>query len=278
MPRRLAAALLVFSLAGFAGAAEVPFRYVSPSLIRADNAPVPVFKSEAQDRTTKAHLLVQCGDDTLLGFAKTDAEYKEAVAYWRGVLAGAGLTAGEPRIDGDMYFIPYASPDGRVLRRFVADARQFKPKDEAALRENMDATVGAMGSAGLRIVQSGVLELEYMLPTYAVYYLTEKKETRERETQVRVLARGEDIDFDIVEGAVTILQKPKSWMMVYLGPEVGQVWRIGKTREEIEKKLAERVAWLVEHGATMIGSRIHEIPEADRWDGYRYVSMSYFFR
>ena len=278
MPRRLVVFCFILSLSGSASASEAPFRYVSPALIRASEAAVPSFKAAVSDRMDKAHLLVQCGDDTLLGFAKSEAEYKEAVSYWTGVLAAAGVSVGQARIDGDMYFIPYTAPKGLVLRRFVADSRQFKPKDEAALRANMDAITGAMGSAGLRIVLSGPLQLEYLLPTYAVYYLTEKKETRERETQPRVLAKGTDIDWDIVEGAVTVVQKPKPWMMVYLGPEVGQVTRIGKTQEEIEKRLAERVAWLIEHGATMIGSRIHEIPEEDRWDGYRFVSVSYFFR
>jgi hypothetical protein len=278
MLKRLSLLVFALSLSAKAFSSETPFHYVPASDVRRSAEPVPAFEASVQDRINKEHLLARCGNDVLIGFVKTKAEYEEAVAHWSSVLSAAGLEVGDPRLDGDMYFIPYVSPDGRNVRRFVADPKQFKPKDEASLRANMDAIVSAMGASGLTIVKTGVLDLRFILPTYAVYYLTEKKEERHREKQIRILGRGTDFDWDVIEPAVTVVQKPRDWMMVYIGREIGQVVRIGKTREEIEKKAAERAAWLVENGAEMIGTRIHELSEEDRWDDYRFAAVLYFFR
>lgn len=271
-------ALVLFVAAPVGASSLGSFHYTGAAEIHKTAAPVPLFKAVAADRMDKAHLLAQAGNDTLLGYAKTQAQYEEAVAYWTGVLSAAGLSVGEASLKNDMYLIPYTSSDGKNVRRFVADSKQFKPKDEAALRENMSAATAALGAAGLSVLTTHVLDLEYMLPTYAVYYLTEKRESREREEQIRILARGTDIDWDIVEGAVNIVQRPRPWMMVYIGREIGQVGKIGKTLEEITKKLEEQRAWLVERGAVMIGSRIRTLDPADQWDGYRYISTAYFYR
>ena len=77
---------------------------------------------------------------------------------------------------------------------------------------------------------------------------------------------------------INVLQKPNTWMMVYLGPELGFVSRIGKTREEIDKKVQDRMDYLVGLGKKMIGTRIHELSAEDQWEDYKFVGNIYFYQ
>jgi len=270
-------ALLISVSAGATGTLG-SFHYTSASQLQKTPMDVPSMESVVLDRVDKMHMLIQCGEDSLYGYAKSEAQYKEAVAYWTSILKAAGIQVGTPSIDGEFFKIPYTSPDGKVVRRFLADPKQFKPKDEISLRANMSTISNAIGSSGMKILLSNVVNVEYILPTYVVYYLTDKHENRDRELQIRILKRGTDIDWDIVEGVVNIVQKPKTWMMVYIGREIGQVSLIAKTQEEIMKKLAARKKFLVENGNSMIGSRIGTFERDDQYEDYRYYSVLYFFR
>ncbi len=269
---------LMISVPAGATATLGSFHYTSASQLQKNSLPVPSVKSVVLDRMDKMHMLIQCGEDALYGVAKSEAQYKEAVAYWSSILRAAGIEVGTSSIDGEFFKIPYTSPDGKVIRRFLADSKQFKPKDEISLRANMSMISNAIGSSGMKILLSNVVNLEFLLPTYVVYYLTDKNENHDREQQIRILKRGTDIDWDIVEGVVNIIQKPKTWMMVYIGREIGQVSLIAKTQDDIVKKLAARKKWLIENGNTMIGSRIGTFEREDQYEEYRYYSVLYFFR
>ncbi|MFA5140225.1 MAG: hypothetical protein WC728_13420 [Elusimicrobiota bacterium] len=269
-----------------AQAAELPsfaatdFKYMGIKALRESAPPqAPAVKAEPQDRITKGHLLVQCGNDKLLGFADTEEQYKETVSFWGAILGAAGIEMGQPSFKDKTIYIPYKTKDGSVIRDFLADPKQFKPKDEADLRANKDVIEGQLGKAGYKIIASHVLDLEYLLPTYKTYYLTKPNEAREHEAQVRILNRGEDIDFDVFEKEGTnILQKPNTWMMVYLGPELGFVTRIGKDRADIEKKIKDRVDYLVGVGKKMIDTRIHELKPEDQWEDYKFLGNIYFYQ
>ncbi|MBI5242283.1 MAG: hypothetical protein HY922_01210 [Elusimicrobia bacterium] len=254
------------------------FDYVGiPQILALDQAGPPAFKAEPQDKIDKMHLLPRCGKSALFGYADTEAQAAEGIAMWTQILSNAGIKAGKPAYENGMYLLPYEASGGVEVREFMAEPRQFKPKDEQSLRENMAMVAGGMGKRGIPVIASYVVDLEFMLPTYSVYYLAKAEESRERETQVRVLKPGEDIDFDLLEKAgVDILQKPETWMMVYIGREVGFVSRIAKSQEEAEKKLKERVDLLTGMGKTMIGSRI--LPLAEPYEDYRFLVNIYFYQ
>ena len=259
-----------------ADAAQVqPFGYVGLEALVRTAAPAPSFAAAPQDKLSKANLFVQCGRDTLLGSADTQAGYEEAVAFWKSILAANGITMGTPSFDHGTFLIPYKTADGSVIRDFWADPKQFKPKDEASLRENR-ALVEAELSKTHRIIASYVADLEFSLPTYKTYYLTRPDAVPDHETQLRLLGRGEDIDFDLLENAgVRVVQKPNSWMLVYIGPELGFVSRIGHTREETEKKMKDRMEYLTGLGKVMIGTRIHEISGDAEW---KFLGNIYFYQ
>jgi len=242
--------------------------------------PVQV-KAVPQDRVTQLHLLPDGGNYTLIGWADNQAQFKEAAAMWTEILRRAGMKPGEPKLQNGTYTIPYASPSGLVLRRFFADPKQFKPKDEVSLRENRDMVLAKLNAAGVAVVASYVANLDGMLPSYAVYYLTKADFSTElglTESRVRILRRGGDIDFDILENAgVRVLQKPEPWILVYHGRAIGWNTGVAKTREEAEKKLAERVKYFTEQGKQIIGSRIHAFEPGEAGE-YRFFFNLYLFQ
>jgi hypothetical protein len=274
-------AVLAVSAQAYSGPALLgssEFRLPSLSQVRVLAAEsVAGVPGEALDKVTDLRLLARCGKDSLFGFVDTEAQYRAAVERWTGVLNAAGIKPGTPTFKDGMYVLPYDA-GGRRIREFMAEPRQFKPKDEASLRENMGMILAEMRKEGFPIVASYVVDVEILLPTYSIYYLTGKDENEDHEKQVRILNRGDDIDFDILEGAgIRFLQKPETWMGVYVGPELGFVSRIAKTLESIQEKLKDRVEWLVGQGKVMIGTRIGEIP-ADVSEEYRYYVNIYFYQ
>lgn len=264
-----------FALAN--SAAAEPFSYVGVQQLQQLDLAVPAVKAEASsDRIEKPHLLAQCGRTVLFGYADDEAQLAEAVGYWTKVLAEAGIQAGKPTYQHGMYTLPYDA-GGLVLRDFLAEPKQFKPKDEASLRENMALIAGALHQRGLRVVSAKVVNLEFMLPTYSLIYLTKPEEKAEHEAQVRVLKRGEDIDFDLLaEKGVDVLQKPETWMMVYVGKELGFVSRLAKDAADAEKKLKERVELLAKMGKVFIGSRTHPLTEP--FEDFKLLVNIYFYQ
>ena len=238
-------------------------------------------EATAQDRLTQIHLIPDGGNGSLIGWADSQAQFEEAVAMWTPILRSAGLRPGKAEFKEGTYTIAYESPNGLVLRRFMANPKQFKPKDEAALRANRDLIVGSVRQHGVPVVASYVVAVDGMLPTYAVYYLTKSDASRElgvAERRLRLLGRGEDIDFDLLEAAgVNILQKPEPWIMVYYGPAIGFVSGLAKTREGAEKLLADRLQYFREQHKALIGSRIHEL-EPDPSSEYRYLVNVYVYQ
>ncbi|MFA6028440.1 MAG: hypothetical protein WC969_01165 [Elusimicrobiota bacterium] len=276
---------VLFFAAASAQAASAPylgstgFSYPGFKAVAAAKAEgVPVVAGEPRDLVTAVHLLPRCGTDKLIGFADTPEQYQEAVALWTRVLASAGLSAGRPTFEHGIYTLPYDAPQGLVLREFMADPKQFKPKDPADLLANREMTVAAMEKAGLKPVAAWREELEGMLPTWSVYYLAKKEARTEDEKLVRILHYGEDIDDDALAGLpLQVVQKPRDWMRVYIGPELGMVSLIGRTQDELDVKVAKRQGLLVEMGKKMIAVRVHPIaPES--LPEYRWQANLYFWQ
>lgn len=216
------------------------------------------------------------GKTALLGYADTEASARAAAALWTERLAALGLKPQPMKYAHGLYTIYYESRDGLVVRRFFADPRQFAPKDDAALEADKALTLAAMKEAGLTVFHAPTVRFDGDLPSYQIYYLTTGAADEEKELQPRVLARGDDIDFDILENAgLTIVSKPKPWILVYIGPQVGFVGMVSKTLEGADEKLAKRLEYLRGQGFAIIGSRVSEEPGTD--SEYRFYARAYFY-
>ncbi|HEX4047520.1 MAG TPA: hypothetical protein VH309_06780 [Elusimicrobiota bacterium] len=271
----LSSLCLLLASGAYAADAFPAFGSVSFDQLRAVKANVAVPPAQAGDVITDYHMIAQAGKDCLFGYADNEAQAAQATAYWTAVLKAAGIRTGAATFADGMYQIPYKTADGRVIRDFLADSRQFPPKDEAGLRDNMALAAGALNKAGLAVVSTRVLNVDAILPTYSVLYLTRPNDLPEHETRLRVLAPGDDLDFGIFRGAgVSVIQTPKTWMMVYIGPEVGYVSLIAQTEDDLDAKVAKRLEFLASEGKKLIAQRREPVDDPD----YKFGAALYFFQ
>lgn len=274
MRNLLAALCLLASSSAFAEGLPA-FNAVGFAALRSVKSTLPSPAGKAGDVISEYHLIAQAGRTVLFGYASTDAQAKEAVAYWTEILQAAGVSVGAPVYADGMYKLPYATADGRVLRDFMADARQFPPKDEAGLRANMIQIRRELEAAGHPVVSARVLNLDALLPTYSLLYLTKADANPDHEVRLRVLKPGDDLDFDVFRGAgVKVLQTPEPWMMVYLGAEVGYVGMVAKTADDLAAKLAKREEYLRSQGKVLIAHKTFPVDDPD----YKFGVALYFFQ
>lgn len=271
-----ALALLLSPLAASADNGALPaFRFTGAAALRAEGSAVAAPAPRPADVVSKSHMHLQAGKSVLFGFAKTPEEFAEAFSYWTEVLRNAGIEPGAPALKDGIFTIPYRTADGRVIRDFMAEPRQFPPKDDAGLRANMALAEKALSDAGLTPVSARVLNLEYALPTYSLLYLAKPEALEERETQLRVLKPGDDIDADLIKASgVTVVQKPQPWLLVYVGPELGYVGLWAKTAEDLAAKLEKRTAFLVGQGKRIVGHKLVPIDHPE----YKFGAELLFFQ
>ncbi len=271
----LAAATLLAVLPAVASDGLPAFTYTGAAALRLASAQAPqapALEGRATDVVTARHLHAQAGREALFGYADTPEQYAEAVAHWTNALRAAGATAGTPSLTSGMWVLPYTAPGGKVIRGFMADPRQFPPKDDAGLRANMALAVAALADAGMPLVSANVLNLEFLLPTYSLLYMTDPVTEPRRETRLRLLVARDESDFDLFRPAVRVVQVPKPWMMVYVGPEAGVVHIAAKDEAAAATKLAERRAFLVGQGRTIVAERVTPLDDAD----IKFVVSLYF--
>jgi hypothetical protein len=270
-----AALCLLLTSAAFAAEGLPEFKTPTFPQIRTQKFPLPTPKAKSGDALTDYHLLVQAGDGSLSGYARTTDEFREATAYWTGILEAAGLQVGAPILADGIYQLPYKSPDGRILRVFLADPRQFPPKDEAGLRANMALAKAALGRRGLPVVAAHVVNVEALLPTYALLYLTDRDPAPQHERRLRVLAPGDDLDVEVYRGAgIDVVQTPTRWMMVYLGQEAGYVTLWGRTGDDLADKVAKRRELFASQGKTVLAVRASPIDDVE----FKFGAALYFLQ
>lgn len=267
--------LLLLAVSARASEGLPAFAPTSFAEIAAVRSTLQTPRAVSGDVVTQYHMIAQAGKDVVFGYAQTPEQAAEAISYWTDALRKAGIAPGKAAFADGLYRIPYTTADGRVLRDFLADARQFPPKDEAGLRANMALVKAAAAKAGLDVVAAHVVNVDALLPTYSLMYLTKADENPDHEARLRVLKPGDDLDFDVYRGAgVDVVQTPETWMMVYVGPEVGYVTVIGRTRDEVAEKLAKRKDFLLSEGKKLIADKIEPLDDAD----YKFAAAIYFFQ
>lgn len=258
--------LPAFLYTGFAALRALP---PSPAL----TAPV-VPGAQAADVITEDRLVAQAGT-VLYGYASDDAAFHEAAAYWTAALKSAGVQTGAPTFSSGMWEIPYATGDGTVLRSFLADARQFAPKDEAALRADMALTLAALTRDGLPPIAARVVNVSELVPTYLLIYKTKPDANPDHESRLRVLAPGDDLDFGVFRAAgLDVVETPKTWLMVYVGPAAGYVSLAAKTPQDLSKILSAREDFLTQNGRKILATRDFPIDDPD----YKFGVGVYFLQ
>ncbi|TPW20484.1 MAG: hypothetical protein FD126_1636 [Elusimicrobia bacterium] len=256
------------------------FRYTTAAELKAAVAESPAAPAVgdgrpvgASDVITEAHILVQAGKTVLFGHADTPEQAAAAAAYWTAALKPSGVEVGAVEYKNNFFTLPYKTADGRVLRYFLAEPKQFPPKDEAGLRANMAATLSALGNEGLTPVAARVVNLDFLLPTYAVLYLTQPHANPGLEKNLRVLKSGEDMDTTVfTANGIAVIQVPQPWLMVYIGPEAGYVSMAAKTEEQAVAKRDARRTYLEKAGKLILHAPISQVDMGD----YKYLIEVYF--
>ena len=268
-------ALLLLASGAYAAEGLPAFGSVSFAQLREMKANVAIPLPKAGDVLSAYHMIAQAGKNSMFGYADNQADAAEAIAYWTAALKAAGIQPDAATFADGMYQIPYKTADGRVLRDFLADSRQFPPKDEAGLRSNMALASDALNKAGLNVVATHVLNVDAILPTYSILYLTRPNELPEHETRLRLLKVGDDLETGIFRDAgVNVVQTPENWMMVYIGPEVGYVSMLAQTRDDLDAKVAKRRDFLAGEGKKLIAERRESVDDAT----YKFGAALYFFQ
>jgi hypothetical protein len=235
----------------------------------------------APEKVTAGYLLPRSGKQRVLySFPKNMDENQAFLGRWTGILERAGFTPGANEYKENIISVlPYAGNDGMVVRDFMAEPMQFKPKDPADLQANMDKISAAVKAAGLPVIASFTSDLEYFLPTYHLYYVTRYNEKSAEEKRLRIL-KAEGVDAKILEKAgVQVLQQAMAFdgsidvRTVYIGREIGKVTRWGDTREDIDKKVAGFKEFLAEQGGTFIEAVVRELPP----DSYKNFEVDLYF-
>lgn len=263
-----------------AAPAAADFRYTSAAELRSGAVELPPLPPVDEGRPvggsdviTEAHILVQAGKTVLFGHADTPEQAAAAAAYWAAALKPQGVEVGAAQYKDNFFTLPYKTADGRVLRYFLAESLQFPPKDEAGLRANMAASLAALSQAGLTPVSARVVNLDFLLPTYSILYLTQPDANPELERQLRVLKTGDDMDPSVfAAGGLSVVQTPKPWMMVYIGPEAGYVSMAAGTHARALEKLKARTDFLQKEGKRILDTKVTHVDQGD----YQYLVEVYF--
>ncbi|MCX5794133.1 MAG: hypothetical protein NTY77_01385 [Elusimicrobia bacterium] len=252
-----------------AGAPSVPGRAVGLTLT------VP-------EKVTDSYLLPRAGKQSLYSYPKNAAENQAFLDKWTKILGRAGFTPGANDYEENIISVlPYTGSDGLVIREFMAEPMQFKPKDPADLLANMEKISDAVKAAGLPIIASFTSDFEFYLPTYHLYYLTKGNAKANEEVQVRIL-KAEGVDAKILEKAgIQVLQQAKDYsntidiITVYIGREVGLVTRSADKREDLDTRIADFKKFIAEQGGGFIEAVVRELPPGS----YRnFEADLYFFQ
>ncbi|HOI43921.1 MAG TPA: hypothetical protein PK523_13335 [Elusimicrobiales bacterium] len=231
---------------------------------------------------TSLHLMPQAVRSRLISFG-TPAQFAEFTAMWNPILQEAGMVIGEVTYEADiqMGIVNYTSPDGLVMRRLIADRLNYdalNPTEMHNLKTEMEA---ALARNGLPVKASFYVKHDAFRPTFALYYVTKGDENDDHEKQMRILKKGEDIDFDLLENAgVNIVRRDNSFTMLYIGKELGFKSKVATDEAAAAQKLEDYKKFLAENKKEFLGSRTHKLTEPFTVGEttYNYLLNMYFYQ
>ena len=248
--------------------------------------PVPALETAAvkcdhvSGEITKLHLLAQAGRTQLISSAKTEAEFKEFTAKWTPILEKFGLKVTGTEYKSEFSLLKYESPDGRVIRQFFAENMNYDALSSTSIAKLQHELLEPLEQAGMTPIASFNLKHAIFRPTFNIYYLTKPEENQDHEAQLRQLKNGDDIDFDLLTGAVTLVKKDSSFSMVYIGKLLGFKAKLAKDEAAAAVKLGEYRKFLAENKKEFIAHRLHKLDKPYEYGDVKlnYVLNMYFFQ
>ncbi|MBP7795279.1 MAG: hypothetical protein KA059_00690 [Elusimicrobiales bacterium] len=210
---------------------------------------------------TKSHLIANTSKKIIIGYAKTDTEYKEFTDMYTKLLKDNGFKISEVKKDGEMIMITYLAHDEKGVRRFIGDALTYNGKDDAEITKLMNETAASLESNGMKVIGKYLVKVEELRPTFMIYYLTDVKDAQENEIRLRLLNKGEDIDYELIENSVNIIRKDSSFKMLYIGKELGFVSKLAADDASAKQKLDEYKKFLKDNKKDFINYKIKPLDE-----------------
>ena len=278
------AAAVIFSVSAV-NAAELANISASDAKASKIELPAPVLETQGQKcgyvagELTKLHLYASANRSQLISHAKTEAEFKEFVAMWTPILEKFGMKVISTEYKLELGILKYASPDGKVVRMFLAEGMNYDALSAEAMKKEQHMLIEALEKSGMTPVASFMIKHEAFRPTFNVYYLTQANENPDHEVQLRQL-KGDEIDFDLLTGAVTLVEKDASFSMVYIGKLLGFKGKLAADEAGIAAKLADYKKFLTENKKEFIASKVTKLDEpfVVGETTYRYYVAIYFFQ
>jgi ASC-1-like (ASCH) protein len=243
-------------------------------------APVSAKCGHVSGEITKLNLLAQANKSQLTTYAVTAGEFKEFTDMWTPILNKFGMKVTGTEYQNELGILKYESADGRVVRTFLAEGMNYDALNVPAMEKLKHELLEPLEQAGMTPIAAFNIKNDIFRPTFNIYYLTKPVENADHESQLRQLKNGDDIDFDLLTNAVTLVKKDASFSMVYIGKLLGFKSKVAADEAGINLKLAEYKKFLAENKLEFIASRTDKIIPAmvvgEHTYGY-FVNM-YFFQ
>ena len=226
------------------------------------------------------HLLAQASKNVLFTYAKTEAQFKEFTDKWTPILGKFGIKVTGTEYKNEFGVLKYESPDGRVVRDFMAEDLHYDALSSTTIARLQHQLIEPLEQAGMTPIASFNIKHEAFRPTFNIYYLTKPEANMDHEIQLRHLKNGEDIDFDLLTGAVNIVRKDTSFSMVYIGKLLGFKTKLAADEAGIAVKLADYKKFLSENKKEFIASKTYKLDKPIEFSDIKlnYLVNIYFFQ
>ncbi|MCM2268099.1 MAG: hypothetical protein NDI60_10055 [Elusimicrobiales bacterium] len=277
------ATAVLFSVSGAKAAelADISAADVKASKIEVPAPALPAAKcGHVAGEITKMHLLAQANKSQVFSYAETEAQYNEFKAMWQPILEKFGMKVISAEYKGKYGVLKYESPDSTVLRTFLADGMNYDALSADAMKKEQHMLLEALEKQGMTPVAAFMIKTEFLRPTFNVYYLTKEDANPDHENQLRQLKNGEDIDFDLLTGAVTFVEKDASFSLVYIGKLLGSKTKLAADEAGMNVKIADYRKFLAENKKEFIASRVFKLEKPIEFSGgnFNYAANIYFFQ
>lgn len=287
--KNAAAAILLFAIPlqaaqpGINAISAADVSAVEIAVPQASAPQAPAQELRAGEVLTNLHLMPQAYKSALSSFVKDDKEFAEFTAMWNPILQKAGFAIGEIsfRADIKLAVINYTSPQGLVLRRFMADTLNYDALNPTVMHNLRQELTASLTSNDMPAAASFYIKSDLFRPTFVLYYVTKGDENGDHEKQLRILKPGDDIDYDLLQNAgVNIVKRDNAFTMVYVGREIGFKSKIAADEAAAAAKLAEYKKYLAENKKEFIGSVTHKLsaPFVVGANTYNYFFNVYFYQ
>lgn len=280
----IAAAMLSVSALSAAELTDISIGDIKTSKIE---VPAPVLQrndaakcNHVSGEITKLHLLAQTSKKVLFTYAKTEAEFKEFTDKWTPILGKFGLKVTGTEYKNEFGTLKYESPDGLVVRDFMAENMNYDALSSTTMAALQHELLEPLEQAGMTPIAAFNIKHEALRPTFSIYYLTKPEENMDHELQLRQLKNGDDIDFDLLTGAVTLVKKDASFSMIYIGKLLGFKTKLAADEAGIAVKLADYKKFLTENKKEFIASKTYKLDPPIAYSDVKlnYLVNIYFFQ